>query len=98
MRLPVNRNLDGVPVSVVEQFTVPTPAWMVVGPSSRTVVNPGDEMVATVVVDELQVALAVMLPLLPSENVPVAVNCWVAPTGTDGLAGVREIEVSARTF
>jgi hypothetical protein len=30
--------------------------------------------------------------VLPSEYVPVAVNCWVVPTGTDALAGVTVIE------
>ena len=57
---------------------------------------PTVEIVATVVVDELQVALAVILPVLVSENVPVAVNCCVAPTGTETFVGVREIELSVR--
>ena len=34
--------------------------------------------------------------LVPSENVPVAVNCWVIPAGVLGmlgLAGLRDMEV-----
>jgi hypothetical protein len=38
------------------------------------------------------VARVVILWLVPSEYVPVAANCWVAPTGTLGLAGVTAME------
>jgi len=51
-------------------------------------------MVATVVVTEDQVTELVMFCVLASENVPVAVNCCVAPLTIDGLAGVTAIEVS----
>jgi hypothetical protein len=71
---------------------------MVVGPSSKSVATPADETVATVVADEVHVALAVILPLVPSENVPVAVNCCVAPTGTDAFCGVNAIEVNVSTL
>jgi hypothetical protein len=33
--------------------------------------------------------------MLPSVNVPVAVNCWVFPSETDGSAGVTARETSA---
>ena len=33
--------------------------------------------------------------MLPSVNVPVAVNCWASPSGTDGIAGVTAIETRA---
>ena len=33
--------------------------------------------------------------VLPSLNVPVAVNCWVVPKGIAGLAGVTVIETNA---
>ena len=59
---------------------------------------PAVETVATVVADELHVALVVMLPLLESEKVPVAVNCCVAPTGTETVPGVIAIDVRVRTF
>jgi hypothetical protein len=39
------------------------------------VATPRLEIVATVVADEVQVTLAVMLPLVPFEKVAVAVNC-----------------------
>lgn len=90
--------MPGVRVSVVEPFTVPTAAWMVVSPSSRPVAKPADEILATVVAEDVHVALAVRLLLLPSEKVPVAVNCTVAPTGKDAFGGVSEIDVSAITF
>ena len=37
----------------------------------------------------------VMFWLLPSVNVPVAVNCCVVPSGIAGMAGVMAIETSA---
>ena len=49
---------------------------------------------ATPVVAETQVTELVMFCVLVSENVPVAVNCCVAPLTSDGLAGVTAIEVS----
>ena len=71
---------------------------MVVGPSSRSVATPNGETVATVVTDEVHVALGVMLPLLPSEKVPVAVNCCAAPTGIETLCGAITSDVRVRTF
>jgi hypothetical protein len=49
---------------------------------------------ATAVVDEAQVADCNTC-VLPSLNVPVAVNCWVVPKGIAGLAGVTVIETNA---
>jgi hypothetical protein len=71
---------------------------MVVVPSSAPVAIPAAETDATVVSDKVHVATLVMLPWLPSEKIPVAVNCWVAPTGKDAVCGVTEIAVTARTF
>jgi hypothetical protein len=51
-------------------------------------------MVATAGWSELQVTTAVRSCMLPSVYVPVAVNCWVAPSGTLGIAGVTVIETS----
>jgi len=44
-------------------------------------------MVATLDADELQCVLSVMSCVDVSLNVPVAVNCCVLPTETDGFAG-----------
>jgi hypothetical protein len=57
------------------------------------VVRPVLLMLATPVPDELQVAEFVRFWVLPSEYVPVAVNCSVVPKAIDGLAGVTAIEV-----
>jgi len=51
-------------------------------------------MVATLAAEELKCVLNVMSCVLASLKVPVAVNCSVTPRLTDGLAGVRAIEVS----
>jgi len=56
--------------------------------------NPDAAMVATVVFDEVHVTELVRFCVLASENVPVAVNCCVAPAAIDGFAGVTAIEVS----
>jgi hypothetical protein len=57
-------------------------------PIATAVASPELLIVATVVLDELQVAEAVKSCLLPSLNVPVAVNCWVVPVVIDGFPGV----------
>src|SRR5580704_14229335 len=64
---------------------VPTPA-----PLARPVVL----IVAVVVVPEDQVTLDVRFCVEPSLNVPVAVNCCVAPLVIDGFAGVTAIDCS----
>ena len=42
--------------------------------------------------DELQVATVVRSCVLPSLYVPVAVNCWEAPSAIDGFCGAMEID------
>ena len=44
---------------------------------------------------EPQSTVFVMFWLLPSVNVPVAVNCCVMPSGIEGIAGVMAIETNA---
>ena len=51
-------------------------------------------MVATAGEADAQVTCLVMSMTIPSEYVPAAVNCWVSPTGTFGLAGVTAIEIT----
>ena len=53
-------------------------------------------IVAVVVVPELQVTLEVRFWVVPSLNVPVAVNCCVAPLEIDGFAGVTAIDCKVR--
>ncbi len=51
-------------------------------------------IVATLVFDELQVTELVRSPVLPSVNVPVAMNCCVVPSGIERLLGVTLMEAS----
>jgi len=81
-----------VTVRVVFPEIVPKVAVMVVVPAAMDVARPLLLMVTVEVLDELQVTDPVTLPLVPSENVPVAVNCWVAPTGMVERAGVKDSE------
>jgi hypothetical protein len=48
-------------------------------------------MLATVVLELDHVTEVVMSLLLPSLYLPVAMNCWVNPAGTDAVAGVTVI-------
>jgi hypothetical protein len=50
-------------------------------------------IVATVVAEDVHLAVAVRFCVVPLLYVPVAVNCWLEPKGTDGVDGVTLIEV-----
>ena len=82
-------------VRVVCAETPPEVAVMVVVPAVRAVANPLLSTVATAVLEELQVTEMVTSWVVPSEKVPVAVNCSVVPPGTLGLAGVTAMEDNA---
>ena len=82
-----------VTVRVVLPWTLPEVARMVTEPVALAVARPLLLMVALDVLDELQVTWAVISRVVPSEYVPAAANCWVAPTALLGLAGVTVIEV-----
>ncbi len=72
-----------VTVSVAVPVTLPDVAVIVVEPVAPAVANPLELdallMDAIVVLDELQVTVAVRFCVELSEYVPVAVNCWVVP-------------------
>jgi hypothetical protein len=70
-------------------------AWTVVCPGATPVARPELLMVATVVFDELHVAVVVRFCVVPSLYVPVAVNGSSTPTAIVGLAGATAIETSA---
>jgi len=82
----------GVTVKVVDPLIEPEVAVMVVDAAATPVASPLLVMVAAAGFDELQVAELVRLLVVPLEYVPVAVNCCMPPTGTDGLEGVRAME------
>ena len=58
--------------------------------------SPAAVIVATEVVADAQVTWLVRFCVELSEKVPVAVNCWVFPLGTLGLAGVTAIDCEDR--
>jgi hypothetical protein len=69
---------------------------MVEIPPATDVAKPPLVIVATAILDELQMTWVLISKLVPSENDPVAVNCWVIPAGVLGilaLAGLRDMEV-----
>src|SRR5262245_15474196 len=81
-------------VSVVLPLTDPEVAEIVVVPPATPVASPDALTVATDGVDEAQVTCAVRSCVVPSEYVPVAVSCCVAPTAMLGPDGVTAIDAS----
>ena len=65
---------------------------MVAAPAEMARARPLPLIIATAVLDELQATCVVISRVVPSENVAVAVNCWVVPPGRLGLAGVIATE------
>jgi hypothetical protein len=63
-------------------------------PWAAPVARPPAVMVATAAFDETQVAELVRSWVLPSEYVPVAVNCSEFPLAIDGLAGLTAIDTN----
>ena len=74
-------------MSVVLPLTAPSVAEIVVVPALTAVASPAAFTVATAVLDDAHVTWLVRFCVLPSEYVPVAVNCCVPPTVTVGFAG-----------
>jgi hypothetical protein len=87
-------------VSVVLPVTPDNVADMVVLPADTPVASPlplgGFVIVATAVLDDAQVTWLVIFCVLRSEEVPVAVNCCVAPVRMLGPTGVTAIEINVR--
>jgi hypothetical protein len=81
-----------VTVNVVDPLTEPELAEIVALPCATLAANPALLVVAVAGVFDDQVAVLVRFWVLPSVNVPVAVNCCVAPNGSVGIAGVTTIE------
>jgi len=71
---------------------LPEVAVMVVVPTAIAVARPLAVTVAVDVLDEVQATWEVTSEVVPSENVAVAANCWVAPILMLGLAGVMAME------
>jgi hypothetical protein len=84
-----------VTVSVVDPTTLPLVALIVELPAFSAVARPPAVIVAVAGVPDAHTALFVRSCVELSLNVPVAVNCCVFPTRTEGVAGVTAIDVSA---
>src|SRR5579859_7619029 len=82
-----------VTVSVAVPVTPLTVAVIGVVPAATPVARPAALTVATVGFALAQIAVAVMLAVVPSLYVAVAVNCCVAPTWTLAVTGITAIEV-----
>ncbi len=96
--MEMDRSDAGVTVSVVDPVMLPDVAVMVVlpaaTPEARPLEPPALLIVATAGADEFQVTDAVRTCVVPSEYVPVAVNCRVVPLAMLGLAGVIDRDTS----
>lgn len=79
----------------MKPVTLPEAALIVVVPAATVRANPPLPIVATFVAEELQAEEVVRFCVLPSEYVPVAVNCCGAPSPIEGDAGVTAIDTSA---
>ena len=67
---------------------------MVADPCEAPRANPAAETVATLAFADVHASEFVLSRLLPSRYVPMAVNCWVAPTATVEVAGVTATDAS----
>ena len=88
----IDLSAAAVTVRPVEPEIEPSVAEIVTGPGETAVANPVLLIVAHVTSEEAQVTPLVKTSVEPSENVPVAVNCSVAPTGRLVLTGVTAID------
>jgi hypothetical protein len=88
----------GVIVRSAEPEMLPEVAVTVVAPAVSVVTRPQYPavllMIATAGEDELQFTEVVITLVVLSENVPVAMNCWVLPSAMPGFIGVTAIERS----
>jgi hypothetical protein len=90
----IDCNVAAFTVSKVEPLIDDDVAVMVEVPMPAPVARPAALIVAVVVVPDDQVTVDVRFCVVPSLNVPVAVNCCVAPLAIDGFAGVTAIDCS----
>jgi hypothetical protein len=85
-------------VKVVEPKILPNVAVIFVVPLATAVAFPWEPnallIVAVDKADEFHSTVVVIFCVLPSENVPVAENCWTVATPTLGLDGVIEMDTS----
>jgi hypothetical protein len=91
--IKIEVNVAAVTVRPVDPAIAPRLALMVAAPVTTVVAMPLLLIEATEVLDEVHVTWPVRSCALPSLKVPVATNCCVVSTVTDGAAGVTAIEI-----
>src|SRR5260370_31595414 len=89
----IDTSVAGVTVSRVEPLMLPLVAEIVEVPAPTAVAKPVTLIVATAPVPDAHTPLVSTCVEL-SLNVPVAVNCCVAPLVIEGFAGVTAIDTS----
>lgn len=87
--------IGAVTATVAELVTVLELAVMLVDPSMFAVTNPAAVTGATAGNEDVHVTEAVTSCVLPSLQVPIALNTWLVPSGMEAPAGVIAIETSA---
>jgi hypothetical protein len=90
----IDCSVAAVTVSTVEPEIDDDVAEMVEDPAPAPLASPDALIVAMVLVPDDHVTLDVRFCVVPSLNVPVAVNCWVAPLVIEGFAGVTAMDCS----
>src|ERR1700681_3015530 len=90
----------GVTLSEVMALTDPDVAMIVAAPTAAPLARPVALMVATPVLKDVQLTEDVRSSVLPSVNVPVALNCLVVPRAIAGLTGVsaRDTRLGVNAF
>jgi hypothetical protein len=88
----------GVTVSMAVPLTPLMVAVSVVDPAPAAVARPAALTVATLVEELLQFAVEVTSPVEPSDHVPVALNCCVAPGAIVAVEGETAMLASAGGF
>jgi hypothetical protein len=84
----IETRTGAVTVSTADPVFDPLAAVMEEVPAAFAVARPARAMVATVGLEEFQIAVLVRSCELPSLYFPMAENCWVVPAGIEGFAGV----------
>jgi hypothetical protein len=84
----------GVTLREVVPLTDPDVAIIVADPTAAPLARPVAFTVATPVLEDVQLTEDVRSLVLPSVNVPVALNCSVVPRAIAGLAGLTARDAS----
>src|SRR5450830_607591 len=88
----MDKSVAGVTVKVAVPVLVPELAVMTDVPAKTPVARPAAVVVAMLGDPEVKTETAVMSLVVPSEKVPMAVNCWVAAIAIAGVAGTTDID------